>query len=311
MKRLAILKNYQVKLTVFIIAIFIWFYVITEDQYDYVIKVPVSVTNLSDNKVILNNLPKTVKVKVNGTGKSLIALSMGSGANVQLDLSDVEKSKVFKLTPQQVFLTRRFEDVQIQEIVMPETIRVTLDNFISKKVPVHLDLNPQLAAGYTIVGPIQVKPDSVLISGPQSAVSKITEMVTEHKEYNDLRFDLQKKIALKLSSNAVHCNRRDVSVFINIQQLLEITMDGVPVKVTHVPRHLNVYVVPSTVSVVLEGGGLLLSKITRDDIQAYIDYNIAKRNPGKGHAPEIDLPAGIRYSEIKPKSFKLVFENTY
>lgn len=308
MKNISFFRDYQVKLVVFVIAVFIWFYVITENEYDYTIEVPVAVANLPENKVVLNKLPDHVKVKVRGTGKSLIALSLGGGAKVQLDLSDVRKERLFKLKPEYVFLTRRFADIQIEEIIMPDTIRVRLDAFKAKRVPVAAAVEPHVAPGFTIVGPITIVPDSVTIAGAASVVSKIDKVPTIAAKFTDLKYDFDKTIPLDLPDN-VECTQQNVRVSMNIQELLELTLSGVRVSVKHVPRHISVYAVPSTLSLVLEGGGLVLSKVTRDDIHAYIDYNVAKRNPGKEHPPVIEVPRGVRYRDVKPKRFKLVFEN--
>ena len=74
------------------------------------------------------------------------------------------------------------------------------------------------------------------------------------------------------------------------------------------PENVNIYARPSTLSLVLEGGGELLAQLDRNDIIAYLDYNRIKGSPGIEHPAVIKKPPGINYRDVQPKNFKLVFE---
>lgn len=305
-----LLDNYKVKLVALIIAILIWFFVVTENDYEHVIQVPVSVLNIPDDKVILNDLPDFVKVKVKGTGKDLIALGVRRGARVTLDLSDVDYKKTFALEPTDVFLSRPTGAIQAIEVIMPDSITVLLDDFERKKIPVKSQINFKVAPGHTQVGDIRINPDSVVVSGPRSIVSQLNELPTEELEYQDLIADLKETVALApLSSNKVRVSLNKVQISLNIQKLVEITFTGVQVQVRNAPKSVNVYPRPSRLSLVLEGGGELLAQLDRKDIIAYLDYARIKEAPGIEHPAVIETPPGIKYRDVEPKTFKLVFEN--
>ncbi|MCH7679069.1 YbbR-like domain-containing protein [candidate division KSB1 bacterium] len=303
------LKNYKVKIVALVFAIVIWFFVITENEYEYVIEVPVAVINTPPGKVILNDLPKVVKVKIKGTGKDLIALMVRTGARIKLDLFDVGQSKIFHIEPRDVFLSRPIGAIQSNEIIMPDSIRVILDDFQRKKIPVNSNIKPKVAPGFTIVGDAQINPDSVLISGPQSLVSKINSISTEEVEFKNLTDNLKQNISLvSQSSNKIIVSTNRVEISLDIQRLVEITLTGIPVNIRNAPPNVNVYPRPSTLNLVLEGGGELLAQLNRNDIIAYLDYNRVKGSPGIEHPAVIEKPPGIHYRDVQPKTFKLVFE---
>jgi len=310
MKDLALFRDYQVKLVVLVVAIFIWFYVITENIYDHSIDVPIVITSLSDDKVVINPIPKRVKLKVRGTGKSLIALSMGGIAKVVLDLTDVETRRTFVLSPKDVTLSRQFTQLQIQEIVTPDTVTVVLADYRSKRVPIRPLINPHLAPGYTRVGDIETDPDSITVSGAAPLIANIESVATVAREYDHVRFDFSETIPLDLPPDGVAFSHTEVRVTFGVQQLVEITLSGIPVAVINVPRTMTVYPVPSTLSLVLEGGGVLLQQLNQDDVRAYIDYRRARRNPAREHPVTLEVPPGIRYRDVKPRTFRLVFEDT-
>ncbi|MFQ5823609.1 MAG: YbbR-like domain-containing protein [bacterium] len=305
-----ILKNYKIKIVVVVFAVFIWFFVVTENDYEYVIEVPVNLVNIPHDKVILNELPNNAKVKIKGSGKTLIALSVGRGVRLDLDLSDVERSKTFFLDPEKdVFLSGFAGTIEPEEIISPDSISVILDDLQNKKILVNAKIKAKTAPGYTIVGEVKINPDSVNIAGPKSIVSQIDKIFTQEVGYSDIKFDLNETVPLAaLPSDKLNASVKQVDISLNIQKLLEITINEVPVEVRNAPKNTIVHVVPSALSLVLEGGGDLLNSISRDDIVAYIDYARVKNAPGNEHPAYIETPPGISYRDVKPKLFKLVLE---
>ena len=304
-----LVKDYKAKLVVFIFAIFIWFFVVTENEYETNLEVPITPVNIPAGRVILNDLPAMAKVRIKGNGKDLIALTLSGGARLELDLSDVKHTRTFKLEPKHVMLSRPIATVSSKEIIMPDSVVVVLDDLVRKRVPVHANVKLTPAPGYTVVGDFKITPDSVAISGPSSLVAQINEVYTVEKEFTDVRFDLQEIFPLApLPYNKVTCATKEVEVYLNIQKLLEMTVSNIPVEVRNVPRNLKVTVIPSTLSLVLEGGGELLTQLSRDQIVAYIDYNRVRNLPGNEFPAVIERPPGISYRDVRPRTFKLVFE---
>lgn len=305
-----LLGNYKVKLITFLFAVFIWFFVITENEYEQVIEVPVSVVNIPDGQVVLNDIPEMAKVKVHGSGKALIALSLSRSITVDLDLSGVKSSKTFVLDPQRVNVSRASGSVRVLEIVNPDSIRVVLDDLLIKKVAVVPDIQVTTAPGHTIVGDVEVKPDSVYVEGPKSLVEDIDKLRTEHRVFSDLEYDLETVLPLApTSSSKVQVLRSQVTISLDVQKLMEVTLEEVPVRVRNTPPGVTVHVVPSTLSLVLEGGAELLSQVSRDDIVVYINYARARHAPQNEHLAVIKPPPGVSYRDVKPKSFKLVLEH--
>lgn len=306
---IAVLDNYKAKLVVFIFAIFIWFFVITENEYEHDIDLPITPVNIQPGKVILEDIPKSARVKIKGNGKDLIALTVSRGARIELDVSDVDDRKTFALDPKHVILSRPIGSITTKEVLSPDSVTIVLDDFVSKMVPVYPKIKPIIAPGYTKVGDFRIKPDSVRVSGPQRLIAKIDALETEDRELMELQFDLKKVFRLKpLPFAKVSVSVKEVEIYLNIQKLLERRLNGLPVEVRNAPRNMKVTVVPSTLSLVLEGGGDLLTQVSRDDIVAYIDYARIKNYPGNEVPAVIDKPQGISYRDVKPKKFRLVFE---
>ncbi len=291
-------------------AIFIWFFVVTENDYETILEIPISTTNLPKGKVILNDITPFAKIKIKGTGKDLIALGFNSSARVELDLSDVDKNKTFQLETKDVFLSRPGGFMTTEEILMPNKISVVLDDFFEKKVPITPRLNYKSASGYTQVGKIRTSPDSVKISGPKSEINKISEISAETEQvFEDLKSDIKTSVPLKLpASQKVKISAQQTAVYINIQKLVELEVTGVPVKIKNIANNTSLYVVPSTLQLTLIGGGNILTYIDHNDIVAYLDYNRIKNNPNKEYPVVIQTPTGVKFRDVRPKTFRVVYE---
>jgi YbbR domain-containing protein len=303
-----LLKDYKLKAVALVFAIFIWFFVVTESNYESVVDMPIRVTNVPDGKVILSRYPQMAKVKIKGSGKGLIALGVGGDSAVRLDLSDVEKSRTFVLGARNVFIARPL-GIVADEVITPDSITLVVDDRLTKKVPVHAKIRPQTAPGHTIVGEIHIVPDSVEISGPKSLVAPIERVNTKEQELADLKTDLVRNIPLApFQSEKIEVSATEVQVALDVQKLLEITLNGVRVQVRNAPPNMIVNVIPSTLDLVVEGGGDLLTNVSRDDIVAYIDYNRVRNISGNEFPAAIETPPGVSYRDVKPKTFKLAFE---
>lgn len=80
-------RHYKVKLVSFLMALFLWFYVVTDNTYQYEMTVPVRVANLAEDRAILSDLPREAVIRVEGTGKALIGLMLSGDAWLTVDLA--------------------------------------------------------------------------------------------------------------------------------------------------------------------------------------------------------------------------------
>jgi YbbR domain-containing protein len=303
-------RNFKVKAVVFLLAVVLWFFVITESDYEHIQDVPITVINLADDKVILNDIPTIGKIKIKGSGKDLIALNVGRGARLILDLSGVNRKKTFRLEPRNVLLSRGSSGLLTTQILMPDTVTVFLDDLLTKKVPVVAKIQPKVAPGYTMVGEIELSQDSVEVTGPKSLLAQIRQVDTSDRNFTDLKFDLDEDVELASPGSAnIELSIGRVHVFQDVQKLVEVNMSGIPVVVRNAPNHLNLYVKPSTLALVLEGGGELLASVQNTDVIAYLEYDRIKYAPENEHIPVVLPPPGISYRDMKPKTFQVVVED--
>ncbi len=301
-----IVANYQVKLFMLVFAIFIWLYVSSQDTYEYAYPVKIVPVKVKQNYLVVNNYPKEALVKFRGKGRSLLALR-GADKSIPLNLSRFRRRAIFRLRPEMVHIPSGLS-VDVLEVISPDTVIIELEKRLERKVPVISALNIQLQPGYTIVGGIKLDPAQVLVSGPGSVVDTLKSLRTNPLFFNHVRSNLSGKVRVEVPPGLhLTISPEYVTYFVNVQQLGEKVIHDIPVTLIHAPRKKKLRVIPSTISVTIEGGVDLLNSIQAKDIHVYIDYR-QKNQKGNDYRAIIELPPETRFSDAFPHTFKIIAE---
>lgn len=303
------LAHIRTKIVVVFLAIFLWFYVVTEDEYTYALNVPIRVVNVKAGKVIENDYPKTARILLWGNGRQLLNLLVKNDIEIVLNLKNVNHLLKTRLKNEHIHIPRRHVTVEALRILSPDSVKIRLANLIKKKVPVVPNVTVQPIAGHTQVGDVSLYPDSIWISGPISLVDKIQSIETQKTELRNVKRRITKTVGLKkFESPRTHMFIDKVTMTVDVQKLMEKVVSRVPVQVHNLPPNMRAMVIPSHLSLTLEGGVKVLADITAKDILAYIDYRRKLKKNEIGHPAIIKTPPGIAYRDAKPKTFKLVVE---
>jgi len=302
------LSNYKVKLLSLCSALFLWFYVVTDNIYEYPIQVPIRVSALPEDKVLLKPLPEEARVLFSGTGKAFLSQSFRM-KRLDLDLSNAANVETIELASSMIRGIPRGEIFRPIRVLDPDSISVHLDTRKIKRIPIRPQFTIDPTDGYTQVGGIELEPDSITLSGPAQIVDTIQVIRTERKQFISKSKTVRGKIGfIPLASEMVQVSDLNSEYVIDIQRIHEITIEEIPVRVINVPSRVKVTVVPSTLSLKLRGGVDLLMQITPDDIQASIDYRTRNRYRSKRIPASIEVPSNISFSNAKPKFFELLIE---
>ncbi|HDL78080.1 MAG TPA: hypothetical protein ENH09_00695, partial [Bacteroidetes bacterium] len=267
--------DYKIKLFIVAIAVLLWLYVSIEDTYEYNFPVRIVPVNVRSNYLIVNNYPREALVKFRGKGKNLFALK-SSDKQIRFDLAHYRRKAIYRLRPEMVEVPSDLS-VQVLQIVNPDTVVFVLERKSERELPIIPNISMVLEPGYIVVGEIKITPPKVRVSGPKSVVDTLKILHTRKLFFEHVKSDLNGKVRLVFQENHhLTVTPKWVRYSINVQQLGEKTVKDIPVKLLNAPVKGNFRVIPSTISVTIEGGVDLLDKITAKDIYVYIDYKQRK-----------------------------------
>jgi YbbR domain-containing protein len=167
-------RTWGLRLLALGIAIGIWFNASLQDRLassERLVEASVSY-NRPRGFMIINPVP-TVNVRLSGSKKAIRRLNPQT-VDVTVELSQRQEGMVtINLGPESVTAPEGLEVVSIE----PSSIRVELAREITQRVPVVAKLNGEPAAG-AVVGEPEIFPSQVLVSGPDSMISRIDHLST-------------------------------------------------------------------------------------------------------------------------------------
>ena len=159
---------------------------------------PIEARNLPARHALTEEVPKNAKVRLRGAGralfKTIILKTFISDFKLVLDLERISEEYDFILNdyferyPQKIVIPSSFE-VDYVEVVYPNAIHISLDEYKEKTVNVIPNIYLDPAPGYTLVGKPIIEPEKIKIAGSKNIVELINFVKTEADTFNNLTND--------------------------------------------------------------------------------------------------------------------------
>jgi len=302
MKVLWPFRNFGLKLLSLAIGVMLWMSVSGEEMVERGLRAPLELQQFPQGLEIMGEAPSTVDVRVRGTASALSRVNGGDIVAV-LDLHAVRPgNRLFAMTPEQVRSPYGIEVVQ----VTPSTIALALENSLTRQVPVAPSVEGMPAAGYVVVGKPVVTPDKVDVVGPETAVKRAGEAVTETISVAGLHDSLSEDVTVGLLDPSLRlAGRRTVHVSLKIAPgPMERTIRGLPVRLRNLGPRLSAQAVPAIVDIGVRGSRDVIARVGAEDLDAYVDVN----GLGEGEymlAVHADTPERAGITRVEPSTVQV------
>ena len=299
-------KRFHIVLASILFAVLVWISINMGYEYTVVEQIPVVVENLRPGKAFKSFVPKTITAHFRGTGWQCASLALSARLKYYVDVG-LTSSQNYIVTSRE-FAEHVKLPMTLQAIkVEPETLILSLDELIEKRVPVNAMITVRVREGFGQVGALTVHPDSVRVVGARSWIDSLTNWNTVFREFNDQRSGIDEEIPLE-ESPGLSCDvfPKSVSLKADIQQFAEKTFSGIPVIAHAAPDNRDVIFIPSKLDVIVRGGIDELTKFTSSDFQATVEYSILRQDSSGMATPIIDSPPGVRIIRRQPERFQFV-----
>lgn len=192
----AAILNILLKVVALLIALLIWFNVMTQKQYDYELNLPITGIDTPPGLGLVNDIPATLTAKVRADGKKLLR-SDWKEAGLRIKGQRLKRGlNALDLNLETVALVRS-DHVALAELRGITSIPVFLDRIDSVEVPIASRLEITPAAGYALVGSkIQFFPPNARLIGPAAALDDIDTIYTESRALSGIRDTVSLTVAL-------------------------------------------------------------------------------------------------------------------
>ena len=167
-------RNLGLKILSTIIASLLWLLVAGERVVERVMRAPVEFQNLPAGLELVGIPPDTVEVRLRGSSGALSRMVSGDMAAV-LDLKMARPGRrLFHVTPSQINVPYGIEVVQVG----PSTLTVEFEMTGFRTVPIEPVIEGKPADGFEVTK-VTTEPQTVEVTGPESALKRLENAVTE------------------------------------------------------------------------------------------------------------------------------------
>lgn len=308
--------NLSIKISSLIIALTLWLFVVTGSEYVHVVKIPIHLRNLQQGRILANEIPKFAELRMRGTGRQFLNNQLTTAfadMGIMLEMGRIRFYYEFALEPylknypDRLVMPRDF-GLELVEIISPDTVKIKLDSYLEKVVPVRPRVTISTDPGYIQVGKTETIPSEVTISGPSSLISEISESFTAEINFEARKNSVKETMDLNVSNKSlIKLEPSEVELRANIQSIGERRLEGIEVQVRNVPENLKAIVNPTTVSLDLQGGIAFLSGLTGGEIDATIDYATDWMENKRMYSLKIVVPEDvINWSGPNPSEVEVI-----
>ncbi|MDD7915971.1 hypothetical protein [Polaribacter ponticola] len=267
----------------FLIASFlIWLLITFSKEYTTVVTFPVSYSNIPQNKLLQETPIKEIDITVKASGFKLLRTKFNN-YSLQLDASKLKrksKSKFYFLIRNQLtkIQLQLPNEVEIQEVIQ-DTISLNLGILKSKKVVLKPNININYHIGYDLLDEIFVKPDSIIISGPESKIKNIHYLNLSELKLNDVKNSFESKVDI-LENDKID-NIKFSTLKATISGSVEKFTEGnlqIAFKTKNLPNKINLTTLTEKVDVFFVVALSNFAKVSEASFKIECDYAISKNN---------------------------------
>jgi|GEM_PF-296198 len=313
-------KKYNTgKIKKFLIFLFlaILFWVLTKFSREYtaIVYSSIAYKSIPNETLLAENNPEEVSFDLTTNGFEFLYYKL-KRPKITINVSDYYKkgNKTISLSDAQLIhlLSEQLDKNLSVKNLSIDTLKVNLEIMVSRKIPVFSKVELGFKKGYMSLDTLEIKPDSVQLSGPSEIIKKFDSLPTISKSYSDIDSDFSEKIEIEMPDvPSLSISPKEVLLSLQVQEFTqkEITL---PIQVINVPQGTIIKLIPKVTKVRFNVPIKDFKTISKNSFQVICDFS--KRNSKENFmlTQLSKKSTGIRDVEIKDKKidFLIFKQNT-
>jgi YbbR domain-containing protein len=297
-------KNLTLKIVALILALLFWFNVVTNKTYEHEFEVNFKLNDISEELILTTPPPGKIKVKVEGTGKQLLAF-LFKNPSLTYDASNFERGIYrIELTPVDLMFDDNIR-ASVKAVDNPQTLSLKFERTNSKRVPVDPEISIKPALGYTKLGEMTVSPDSIEVSGPSRFIRSLKSISTEDIVFEDVKKGIEEDINLVTADTMfLSLETDEVRIHQDIVPLTEKKFGPIAIETYNSNLFDSAFFEPESLFVIIEGPQEHLDTLEQGAFSASINFRTIE--PGSTTVlPRVVIPQGYRLVRTEPQSISV------
>jgi YbbR domain-containing protein len=286
-----LVENLWVKIAAILLAVLLWFHVVTDKTYENKIHLPLMQVDLPPELVLAEPPTDSILVTVSATGKMLLRTNWKKrGMRLIVNRSYPGKFRV-DITPENLSLVKA-ETVHLIDVISPREIMLACDVKLEKTVPVKSRITVMPDEGYAVGDDDSTVPGTVTVVGPRTQMTAVRYIQTEEKVLEGVRNDFTIKLALDYPEvYGLIIEPDSVVAHISTVPIKRRVFPDIAISLINPPRGRRYEIAPGLIELEVAGKAEAIDSLTPSRISALADYILADSN---GMAPvHVVVPPAI------------------
>lgn len=297
------------------IASVIWLVNELGKTFDAEIDIPVKYSNIPKDRVLLNNPPSTISVRLNARGFSLLKNSVRVLASpISIDVESCAKDDNYNRSESMVLNVNKFASYIVKQMgnntsvmsIYPETITLQLDEIIMRKKPVEANFDLSFIPQFDLYSPISFKPDSVDVCGPKTRIDTLKSIKTEYQKFRKLSNTKNGKVNL-IEPEGLELQTKKAKYTVPVSIYSEYTAQ-IPVSARNVPEGLSLLTFPGSVKISCQVAVPNYNSITPSSFLVSVDYLQTQNDKQTLSVEVLHAPQFIRNLKFSPSEIEYLIE---
>ncbi|MBI4387830.1 MAG: hypothetical protein HY582_02145 [Candidatus Omnitrophica bacterium] len=297
----AVTEHWGLKLVSLFLAIGFWFYAVGEETVEVVRNIPLRIETEKKEMSVASQSVNSLNVRLRAP-RSLLSVLSSNEVKAFHRVSGVTQAGEYSFRINSDDIKLGSGEIRVTGI-FPETVGVTIDETIVKKLPVVPNLVGDPAYGYKVLKEkVEVDPNAILIEGPKVQLGKLDAVKTEPIELIGRTHSFRKLVRIILEPNLKPTSETIIDVFVPIyEEYSERSFPKILVKPLGVPaKDAYAELDTETISFDLKGPASELERLSQAGVFVYVD--VTNLEKGSHEIPvKFVLPETVSLKGQPPK----------
>lgn len=300
--------NFNTFLFFLFFAVIIWIFVQFSKQYNEIINIPVEYVNVPPDKLITEDNPKNLKLRMEENGfriawKSLFPPTL----YIDLEKTVLSNGKLLYVIDENRSdiisqLNIDFEDSRF----VKEVLAINFQQKAEKKLPVKSRIEVDFAAGYSATEEIRLEPDSIKVSGPDELLDTISMLQTREIKLKKVKEDISGMVKIDTSNyKGLTLYTPEVKFSAEVEKFTEGSVT-VPIELINVPTGMEVVIFPKETLLFYQVNLKDYSKITASDFRVVADFSEVRENQNFLIAKVVQQPEFTNNLRLNEKKIQFI-----
>ncbi|MCH7413310.1 YbbR-like domain-containing protein [Belliella sp. R4-6] len=304
--------NMKVVALCFLAAATFWFLnALNKDNYNTVVDYPIDIIFDTEEFMAVEQLPKKVKIEINGNGWDLLRKYFNINENPFLIEINNPSTKNYILTSEvRRSLAENISPTTLVSMVS-DTIHFKIDKIVTRKIKVEIDSSSfALANNFRIDGDISIDPSTIDLKGPTSALEKLDGSLKIKLNEDKINKNFNKIIPISIPSELesfLQLQDESVHVKFDIVQFLE-GNKRLKLNKSNFPENVSLLQEPNNIMMYYLIDERKVEELKKFEFEAVLNYNNRNREDSTINVVVSPRPSILENVRLEPSIFRLRYE---